>query len=162
MRGVCSRRARLAFHLQQTYHFVYTLQGVPNGTGSFSTWLYSGPLGTSPWQGSCDWEAADIVHECSPWRSRTLPSRRALASTWCTYEANPGDMGHCPLKGRDAGREDSYGCCRFLFLAKSRLSLWTGSAPSWEVGLKVIVEELVPDLSIWACTHPDVCLAAQM
>lgn len=33
-------------------------------------------------------------------------------------------------KGHDAGREDSYGCCGFPFLAKSRLSPRTGSAPS--------------------------------
>lgn len=89
----------LAFHFQQTYQIVYTVRGVPNGTGSFLTWLYSGLLGTSPWQGSCDWEVADIARERSPWRSRTLPSCRPLASTWCTYEVNPGELGRCPPKG---------------------------------------------------------------
>lgn len=55
----------------------------------------------------------------------------------------------------DVGQVDSYGCCRFLFLAESRLSLWTGSALSQEVGLMVILEELLSGLSIWASTDSE-------
>ena len=89
----------LAFHLQQTYQIVYTLRGVPKATALLLTWLYSGPPGPSPWQGSCDREVADVARECSPWRSRALPSRRPLAHAWRTYKANPGELGHCSPKG---------------------------------------------------------------
>lgn len=50
-----------------------TVGGVPSDTGSFLTWLYSGPFGTSPWQRSCDKEASDVA-----------------------CERSPGEAGHCP------------------------------------------------------------------
>lgn len=116
-------KSHACFHLQQTSQIMYTLQGVPNGTGSFVTWLCSGLLGNSLWQGSCVGEVAGIAHECSPWRSRALPSCRPSASTGCTNKVKMRDSWGTIPQRAGCGQEDSYGCCRFPLPAKSRLPL---------------------------------------